>query len=298
MTLAAPSAADDSSYVGITAANLNAFTLPTAAAMRPPTANAAHAQSVIAAMAEATYQIENGKKMPPPPPPAGSKVVHVPLPPPPALGTMGGGIVMDRATGAGHSPPPDPDVPAHLLNLGQLFIGPAHCIVLARMLIVNHHIRVLNISACDLGPDATQEFFGCLARNHALRQLNVAGNFLDENSALHFSEYLAGSDSLESACLSCNRIGDKGAEYIAGAIAKNKKLSFLDVRGNNITDVGAQLLCDALDPAVNTALTALWFNLNCVSQEVGQSITDWLIKKCPPPPETAKKGKKGKGKKK
>jgi Ran GTPase-activating protein (RanGAP) involved in mRNA processing and transport len=162
-------------------------------------------------------------------------------------------------------PPPKPVDTATHINLNGLRIGPAHCQSISRAMILNKSVMVLDLSVCDMTDEGCEELVHCLVRNKTLEQLAVNGNFITAAGAKRLAEYIRVTSSLKTLSAACNSMGDEGAVAIAEALKTNRTLDFLNVRGNGISDIGGQALLDAIQPAVNTALTALWFNLNFIS---------------------------------
>ena len=210
-------------------------------------------------------------------------------------------------------PPVAADACTHL-NLREQFIGPHWVKAIARRLIANATLVVLDLTMCDVLDEGVHELLDCLDRNATLRELSLAGNHLTAASGKKMAAFLTANSTLQSVSLAHNRIGDVGATALAGMLRKNTALEFLNLRGNEITDVGAQRLLDAIvegahDPIPAAGfvangpddvaphcpcLNALWLRLNPISEELLAAVTQQLILRKPslPDPPKKKKGKK------
>ena len=106
--------------------------------------------------------------------------------------------------------------------------------------------------------------------------------------------------AIESSCdetgVGICELADDGTVTLADALRVNNTLEFINLRGNGITDVGGAALLQAIQPDVNKSVTAVWYRLNHISEELQAKLLEVLVLKCPPPPEPVKK-KKGSKKK-
>lgn len=189
-------------------------------------------------------------------------------------------------------PPPKPQDTATHINLNGLRIGLNYCTQISRAMLLNTSVMVLDLGVCDMGDAGCAELVACLTRNKTLEQLNLSGNFLTSASGEPLRRYVAYSRSLKALSLACNSLGDMGVAEIAEGLKVNRRLEFLNVRGNDITDVGGKALLDAIQPEVNTALNALWYNLNRLTEATTLPLLQTLIAKCPKPAEAPKKKKR------
>lgn len=206
-------------------------------------------------------------------------------------------------------PPLVPEFPAEDPNwdgiyrsavFAQMSIGPEFCRKIGRKMILNESVLFLDLSECSMGDEACIELCGCLARNATLQTLNISGNFLTGGCAEAIAGLIKSQRSvLRTLFAACNRLGDETAIAIAEALPRANTLEFLNLRGNNITDLGAHTLITMAQPHSNTSLTALWLQLNMVSDEAMETLNQLMISKCPLEilealkPKKKKKGRRG-----
>lgn len=167
--------------------------------------------------------------------------------------------------------------------LTQLGIGASLCKRVGRAMILNHTVLTLDLSECNLADAGCAELCASLARNDTLKVLNVSGNHLTPASGEPIAQLIRAPRSpIVTLFAACNRLGNETAIAIARVLCDpNTTLEFLNLRGNSIDDIGAKALFAASQPSNNSTLTALWLQLNLVSNEVLRQVNQLMEQKCP-----------------
>uniref|UniRef100_A0A8C9FMM0 NLR family CARD domain containing 3 n=1 Tax=Pavo cristatus TaxID=9049 RepID=A0A8C9FMM0_PAVCR len=177
---------------------------------------------------------------------------------------------------------------------------------LARSLMVNRSLTVLDLRSNSIGPSGAKALADALKKNQVLLSLNLQHNVIKEEGAtalaealltnrrlitLHLqknsigahgarklAEALAQNCSLKELMLSSNSVGDNGSVALAEALKVNHSLQSLDLQSNSISNTGVSALTAAL--CSNKGLIDLNLRENSISKEGGPAIAHALRNNC------------------
>nr|QWT69015.1 NLRC3 [Gallus gallus] len=177
---------------------------------------------------------------------------------------------------------------------------------LARSLMVNRSLTVLDPRSNSIGPSGAKALADALKKNQVLLSLRLQHNVIKEEGAaalaealltnrrlitLHLqknsigahgarklAEALAQNCSLKELMLSSNSVGDNGSVALAEALKVNHSLQSLDLQSNFISNTGVSALTAAL--CSNKGLTDLNLRENSISKEGGPAIAHALRTNC------------------
>uniref|UniRef100_A0A8V0YX25 NLR family CARD domain containing 3 n=1 Tax=Gallus gallus TaxID=9031 RepID=A0A8V0YX25_CHICK len=177
---------------------------------------------------------------------------------------------------------------------------------LARSLMVNRSLTVLDLRSNSIGPSGAKALADALKKNQVLLFLSLQHNVIKEEGAaalaealltnrrlitLHLqknsigahgarklAEALAQNCSLKELMLSSNSVGDNGSVALAEALKVNHSLQSLDLQSNSISNTGVSALTAAL--CSNKGLTDLNLRENSISKEGGPAIAHALRTNC------------------
>jgi Ran GTPase-activating protein (RanGAP) involved in mRNA processing and transport len=124
----------------------------------------------------------------------------------------------------------------------------------------NKNIRLLDVSANDLGVESCRAFSNLLSGGRAisssLENLNLAQNYLQDDGCLFLASALTTNTTLKSLTLAETRLKSHAVcAALATALTENATLERLNLPDNRVRDEGCILLAGAL--RVNTSLKAL-----------------------------------------
>jgi hypothetical protein len=124
---------------------------------------------------------------------------------------------------------------------------------LGKMISINQGLQKLSLRGFRLRCDGIYTLSLHLLENKHLKVLELSCNEIGPDGAQSLATYIKASDCvLESLFLKANKLGDLGAKAMAQAIAENHSLIHIDLTNNNIHDLGLSRLAEAL--SVNTTL--------------------------------------------
>ncbi|XP_050824094.1 NLR family CARD domain-containing protein 3 isoform X1 [Gopherus flavomarginatus] len=134
---------------------------------------------------------------------------------------------------------------------------------LARSLMVNRSLTVLDLRSNAIGPTGAKALADALKINQVLLSLNLQNNVIKEDGAKFLAEALLTNHKLTTLHLQKNSIGPQGAKKIAEALKQNGNLRELILSSNCVGDTGSVALAEAL--RVNHSLTTLDLQSNSIS---------------------------------
>ncbi|KAJ1097648.1 hypothetical protein NDU88_002765 [Pleurodeles waltl] len=145
---------------------------------------------------------------------------------------------------------------------------------LARSLMVNRSLAVLDLRNNDIGPKGAGALADTLKINQTLQSLNIQNNVIREDGAKFIASALLTNSKLTTLHLQKNVIGPIGARRIAEALKKNTSLQELLLSSNCVGDAGAAALAEALK--VNLSLITLDLQSNSISNVGVMALTEAL----------------------
>ncbi|XP_019395539.1 PREDICTED: protein NLRC3 [Crocodylus porosus] len=145
---------------------------------------------------------------------------------------------------------------------------------LARSLMVNRTLMVLDLRSNSIGPSGAKALAEALRKNQSLLSLNLQNNVIKEEGAKFLAEALLTNHKLMTLHLQKNSIGPQGAKQIAEALKQNGSLKELILSSNCVGDTGSAALAEALK--VNHSLTTLNLQSNSISNTGVTALTGAL----------------------
>ncbi|XP_040540118.1 NLR family CARD domain-containing protein 3 isoform X3 [Gallus gallus] len=149
---------------------------------------------------------------------------------------------------------------------------------LARSLMVNRSLTVLDLRSNSIGPSGAKALADALKKNQVLLFLSLQHNVIKEEGAAALAEALLTNRRLITLQLSSNSVGDNGSVALAEALKVNHSLQSLDLQSNSISNTGVSALTAAL--CSNKGLTDLNLRENSISKEGGPAIAHALRTNC------------------
>ncbi|OXB74483.1 UNVERIFIED_CONTAM: hypothetical protein H355_001865 [Colinus virginianus] len=156
------------------------------------------------------------------------------------------------------------------LSLAENQISNKGAKALARSLMVNRSLTVLDLRSNSIGPSGAKALADALKKNQVLLSLNLQHNVIKEEGATALAEALLTNRRLMTLHLQKNSIGAHGARKLAEALAQNCSLKELMLSSNSVGDNGSVALAEALK--VNHSLQSLDLRENSISKEGGPAI--------------------------
>ncbi|XP_032930405.1 NLR family CARD domain-containing protein 3 isoform X2 [Catharus ustulatus] len=156
------------------------------------------------------------------------------------------------------------------LSLAENQISNKGAKALARSLLVNRSLMVLDLRSNSIGPTGAKALADALKKNQILLSLNLQHNSIKEDGATFLAEALLTNHRLMTLHLQKNAIGAQGARKIAEALKQNCSLRELILSSNSVGDNGSIALAEAL--RVNHSLQSLDLRENSISKEGGPAI--------------------------
>ncbi|OXB60051.1 hypothetical protein ASZ78_000954, partial [Callipepla squamata] len=141
------------------------------------------------------------------------------------------------------------------LSLAENQISNKGAKALARSLMVNRSLTVLDLRSNSIGPSGAKALADALKKNQVLLSLNLQHNVIKEEGATALAEALMTNRRLMTLHLQKNSIGAHGARKLAEALAQNCSLKELMLSSNSVGDNGSVALAEALK--VNHSLQSL-----------------------------------------
>ncbi|NWU05840.1 NLRC3 protein, partial [Cephalopterus ornatus] len=149
------------------------------------------------------------------------------------------------------------------LSLAENQISNQGAKALARSLLVNRSLMVLDLRSNSIGPTGAKALADALKKNQILLSLNLQHNTIKEDGATFLAEALLTNHRLVTLHLQKNAIGAQGARKIAEALKQNCSLRELILSSNSVGDNGSVALAEAL--RVNHSLQSLDLQSNSIS---------------------------------
>ncbi|KFP12002.1 Protein NLRC3, partial [Egretta garzetta] len=149
------------------------------------------------------------------------------------------------------------------LSLAENQISNKGAKALARSLMVNRSLTVLDLRSNSIGPAGAKALADALKKNQVLLSLNLQHNTIKEDGATFLAEALLTNHRLVTLHLQKNAIGAHGARKIAEALKQNCSLKELTLSSNSVGDHGSVALAEAL--RVNHSLQSLDLQSNSIS---------------------------------
>ncbi|NWV44712.1 NLRC3 protein, partial [Daphoenositta chrysoptera] len=149
------------------------------------------------------------------------------------------------------------------LSLAENQISNKGAKALARSLLVNRSLMVLDLRSNSIGPTGAKALADALKKNQILLSLNLQHNSIKEDGAAFLAEALLTNHKLVTLHLQKNAIGAQGARKIAEALKQNRSLRELILSSNSVGDNGSIALAEAL--RVNHSLQSLDLQSNSIS---------------------------------
>ncbi|KFO88859.1 Protein NLRC3, partial [Buceros rhinoceros silvestris] len=149
------------------------------------------------------------------------------------------------------------------LSLAENQISNKGAKALARSLLVNRSLTVLDLRSNFIGPTGAKALADALKKNQVLLSLNLQHNAIKEDGATFLAEALLTNHRLTTLHLQKNAIGGHGASKIAEALRQNHSLKELTLSSNAVGDNGSVALAEALK--VNHSLQSLDLQSNSIS---------------------------------
>ncbi|KFQ69060.1 Protein NLRC3, partial [Phaethon lepturus] len=185
------------------------------------------------------------------------------------------------------------------LSLAENQISNKGAKALARSLMVNRSLTVLDLRSNSIGPTGAKALADALKKNQVLLSLNLQHHAIKEDGAadgdvapdIHgclphlrslqknaigahgagkIAEALKRNRGLKELALSSNSVGDNGSVALAEALKVNHSLQSLDLQSNSISSAGVTALTAAL--CSNKGLINLNLRENSISKEGGPAI--------------------------
>lgn len=149
------------------------------------------------------------------------------------------------------------------MSLAENQIGNKGAKALARSLMVNRSLMVLDLRSNAIGPKGAKALADALKINQVLLSLTLQNNAIKEEGVKFLAEALLTNHKLATLHLQKNAIGPPGARHIAEALKQNRSLRELILSSNCVGDTGSVALAEALQ--VNHSLTTLDLQSNSIS---------------------------------
>ncbi|XP_050835867.1 NLR family CARD domain-containing protein 3 isoform X2 [Serinus canaria] len=149
------------------------------------------------------------------------------------------------------------------LSLAENQISNKGAKALARSLLVNRSLMVLDLRSNSIGPSGAKALADALKKNQILLSLNLQHNSIKEDGAAFLAEALLSNHGLLTLHLQKNAVGAQGARKIAEALKQNHSLRELMLSSNSVGDNGSIALAEAL--RVNHSLQSLDLQSNSIS---------------------------------
>uniref|UniRef100_A0A8B9DHY5 NLR family CARD domain containing 3 n=1 Tax=Anser cygnoides TaxID=8845 RepID=A0A8B9DHY5_ANSCY len=156
------------------------------------------------------------------------------------------------------------------LSLAENQISNKGAKALARSLMVNRSLMVLDLQHNVIKEDGAAFLAEALLTNHKLTTLHLQKNSIGAQGARKIAEALKRNCSLKELMLSSNSVGDNGSVALAEALKVNHSLQSLDLQSNSISSAGVAALTVAL--CSNKGLINLNLRENSISKEGGPAI--------------------------
>ncbi|XP_066054402.1 NLR family CARD domain-containing protein 3 isoform X2 [Chamaea fasciata] len=156
------------------------------------------------------------------------------------------------------------------LSLAENQISNKGAKALARSLLVNRSLMVLDLRSNAIGPTGAKALGDALKNNQILLSFNLQKNDIGAQGARKIAEALKQNCSLRELKLSSNSVGDNGSIALAEALRVNHSLQSLDLQSNSISSTGVTALTAAL--CSNRGLLSLNLRENSISKEGGPAI--------------------------
>ncbi|RLV89522.1 hypothetical protein DV515_00014846 [Chloebia gouldiae] len=149
------------------------------------------------------------------------------------------------------------------LSLAENQISNKGAKALARSLLVNRSLIVLDLRSNSVGPAGAKALADALKKNQILLSLNLQHNSIEEDGATFLAEALLTNHRLVTLHLQKNGIGAQGTRKLAEALKQNCSLRELILSSNSVGDSGSIALAEAL--RVNHSLQSLDLQSNSIS---------------------------------
>ncbi|XP_043945257.1 NLR family CARD domain-containing protein 3 [Protopterus annectens] len=160
------------------------------------------------------------------------------------------------------------------ISLADNKIGNKGAKAVARSLLVNRSLRLLDMRNNCIGPKGAKALSDALKINQGLVSLNLQNNKIGEEGAVYVAEAIQCNRKLTSLHLQKNLIGHEGAKRIAEALKYSSSLLELILASNCVGDVGVTALAEALK--VNRTLITLDLQSNSISNKGISALTEAL----------------------
>ncbi|XP_056359669.1 NLR family CARD domain-containing protein 3 isoform X1 [Oenanthe melanoleuca] len=157
------------------------------------------------------------------------------------------------------------------LSLAENQISNKGAKALARSLLVNRSLMVLDLRSNSIGPTGAKALADALKKNQILLSLNLQHNSIKEDGATFLAEALLTNHRLLTLHLQKNAIGAQGARKLAEALEQNCSLRELILSSNSVGDNGSIALAEAL--RVNHSLQSLDLQSNSISSAGVSALT-------------------------
>ncbi|KAM9096970.1 NLR family CARD domain-containing protein 3 isoform X2 [Sarcophilus harrisii] len=145
---------------------------------------------------------------------------------------------------------------------------------LARSLLVNRSLTVLDLRNNSIGPQGAKALADSLKINRVLISLSLQNNVIKDEGAKFIADALMVNHMLSMLQLSSNSVGNDGSKALAEALKVNQGLITLDLQSNSISDAGVAALTRAL--CINHTLLSLNLRENSISPDGAQEIASAL----------------------
>ncbi|XP_055460746.1 NLR family CARD domain-containing protein 3 [Psammomys obesus] len=149
------------------------------------------------------------------------------------------------------------------ISLAENQIGNKGARALARSLLVNRSLIILDLRSNAIGPQGAKALADALKINRTLTSLSLQSNVIKDDGVRCMAEALVSSQTLSMLQLQKNLIGSVGAQQMADALKQNRSLKELMFSSNTIGDRGATALAEALK--VNQGLESLDLQSSAIS---------------------------------
>ncbi|XP_064582016.1 NLR family CARD domain-containing protein 3 isoform X2 [Zonotrichia leucophrys gambelii] len=160
------------------------------------------------------------------------------------------------------------------LSLAENQISNKGAKALARSLLVNRSLMVLDLRSNAIGPTGAKALADALKKNQILLSLNLQHNSIKEDGAAFLAEALLTNHRLLTLHLQKNAVGAQGARNMAEALKQNRSLRELILSSNSVGDSGSIALAEAL--RVNHSLQCLDLQSNSISSAGVTALTTAL----------------------
>ncbi|XP_074052972.1 NLR family CARD domain-containing protein 3 isoform X2 [Macrotis lagotis] len=161
-----------------------------------------------------------------------------------------------------------------VLDLRSNSIGPQGAKALADSLKINRVLVSLSLQNNTIKDDGAKSIADALMVNHLLSILHLQKNAIGPLGAKSIADALKKNGSLKELMFSSNSVGNEGSQALAEALKVNQVLITLDLQSNSISDAGVAALTHAL--CSNQTLLSLNLRENSISPEGAQEIASAL----------------------